>query len=101
MIGQVALTKDKGQLFLIIGTNTAGFYTGLSLIQTNKLGVITESEPKVMCSLMDILDYSKIADQTIKLIHRESDEKEAKEDSTKSLGPIEEDEEQKDESLTL
>jgi len=50
---------------------------------------------------MDILDYSKIADQTIKLIHRESDEKEAKEDSTKSLGPIEEDEEQKDESLTL
>jgi hypothetical protein len=88
MIGQVALTKKKGELFLITDRDdAAGHVDGIMLTQAEFSMPVRETEPRVLCDLKDVLSYQKVGDEVLKLIRRESEETESLKD-TKSLESI-------------
>lgn len=98
MIGKAALTKDTGELFIITSVtsdNGQEVSEGFKISPDKRLDSVKETEPRILCDIIDLLDYGKVADETIKLNNREI---EAKELTKASLIP-KEIEEPEDESL--
>lgn len=101
MIGKVALTEVKGELFVItseeVNDKQETVYKGFKITPKVRGEKVEETKPRVLCDIQDLLDYGKVAYQTRQLIVRESEAREKadeeKNKATKSLDPVVEPEE--------
>ncbi len=107
MIGKVAIAAS-GKNYLITDVDEElQVVSGIDITVNGDFEEVvehfTEDEPpRILCDIRDILDYQKIGNELVKLIHRESEAKDALED-TKSLDPESEDDllEESNETMSI
>lgn len=78
MIGKVALTKYKGLAFVITDNITVQHdvvpkYEGFLLVPSRFGEAVTETEPRILGDLNDLIDFEKLSHATIQLINKEAE----------------------------